>query len=47
MTNTLFNFFYMNGHGYYVWSAYGSVFILLAIQWFIPWLRWRSILRDE
>ena len=40
-------FFYMNGHGIYVFSAYGAVFFFLALQWFIPWRRWRRFLQQH
>lgn len=45
MHNGFSNFFYMNGHGWYIWSAYGSVIIVLAVQWFIPWRAWRSFMK--
>jgi heme exporter protein CcmD len=47
MTDLLQQFFYMNGHGMYVFSAYGGVLFLLALQWFIPWWRWRRFLRQQ
>jgi heme exporter protein D len=43
----LYDFFYMNGHGVYVFSAYGSVLTFLMVQWFIPWRRFRNYLRKE
>lgn len=38
-------FLKMGGYGYYVWGSYGSVFVLLLAQWFIPWRRWQAFLR--
>lgn len=43
--NTLQHFFHMGGYALYVWPAYGSVLLYLAIQWFLPWRRWRQYLR--
>lgn len=37
---TVFN---MGGYGMYVWSAYGTVLCILAIQLFLPWQRSRKI----
>lgn len=45
--NSLFNFLYMNGYGFYVWSAYGCVFTFLLMQWFFPWRRWQKYLRER
>jgi heme exporter protein CcmD len=42
MLEAILNFLHMGGYAFYVWSAYGSVFILLTIAWFIPWQRWRK-----
>jgi heme exporter protein CcmD len=47
MLTTLQHFFYMSGYGFYVFSAYGSVFLLLAVQWFLPWRRWQRYLRAQ
>lgn len=47
MINALLNFFYMNGHGWFVWSAYSITFFILAIQWFIPWRRWKRFLNEQ
>jgi len=47
MINTVLNFFYMNGYGVYVFSAYSAVLIFLSIQLFIPWQRFRSFLRAQ
>ncbi len=43
----LHDFFYMNGYGYYVFSAYSLVIIMLAVQWFLPWRRWQRYKRKE
>jgi heme exporter protein CcmD len=37
----------MNEHGFYIVSAYGVVLFLLALQWLVPWLRWRRFLRQQ
>ena len=47
MTETLLNFFYMGGHGFYVWFSYGIVLTFLGMQWFLPWRRWRKYLREQ
>lgn len=47
MTETLRHFFVMGGYGSYVFSAYGSVIIFLACQWFHPWRRWRKYLHQQ
>jgi heme exporter protein CcmD len=47
MLNGLVNFFYMHGYGGYIWIAYGSVLILLLIQWLIPWKRWKKYLHEQ
>jgi len=38
MTDFL-NFLHMGGYAFYVWTAYGSVFALLLLQWLRPWRR--------
>ncbi|OGT36052.1 MAG: heme exporter protein CcmD [Gammaproteobacteria bacterium RIFCSPHIGHO2_12_FULL_37_14] len=45
--NILFDFFYMHGYGFYIFSAYGSVIIFLFIQWFLPWRRWKKYFRKQ
>ena len=47
MADTLQQFFYMHGHGVYVFSAYGCVLLFLALQWFIPWRRWRHAVQSR
>lgn len=34
MVTTIKHFIEMGGHGFYVWSAYGSVVLYLTLQWF-------------
>lgn len=41
------HFINMGGYGFYVWSAYGSALIFLAIQWFLPWRRWQRYLKQR
>jgi heme exporter protein CcmD len=43
----LLQFLYMGGYGGYVFSAYGSVIVLLFLQWFIPWRRWRRYAKQQ
>jgi heme exporter protein CcmD len=47
MIKTLQQFFAMGGYGMYVWLSYGSVFLFLFIQLFIPWRRWLSVKRND
>lgn len=47
MIAALQHFFHMGGYGLYVFSAYGSVVLLLAIQWFLPWRRWQQYRRSR
>ena len=35
-------FFYMQGYGYFIWPAYTAVFLILLIQWYVPWRRWKK-----
>jgi heme exporter protein D len=44
---TISQFFAMGGYAFYVWCAYGSVFVLLGLQWFIPWRRWAKYLYEH
>lgn len=30
------------GYSWYIIGAYGAVMIILLIQWFIPWQRWKK-----
>lgn len=39
----LLNFINMGGYGIYVWSAYGLVASVLALQLFLPWKRWKNL----
>jgi heme exporter protein D len=36
--NSLPDFFAMDGHGAYVWSAYAIAFVVLALNVLQPWL---------
>lgn len=47
MTNTLANFFHMGGYAFYVWISYGAVITFLAIQWLLPWRRWRKYIKER
>ena len=47
MIVALVHFFSMHGYGAYVFTAYGSVFAVLALQWIIPWRRLRNYLRTQ
>ncbi|OGT58964.1 MAG: heme exporter protein CcmD [Gammaproteobacteria bacterium RIFCSPHIGHO2_12_FULL_42_10] len=37
MMQHLLQWLRMGGYGWYVWGAYGSVFILLGLQWYFTW----------
>ncbi|MCX8049839.1 MAG: heme exporter protein CcmD [Methylohalobius sp.] len=39
-------FFSMGGYGAYVWSAYGVVTVVLIWNLIVPWLKWRTLVRD-
>ena len=43
----LFHFLQMGGYGVYVFGAYGSVFTLLLLQWFISWRRLQRHLHTQ
>lgn len=45
MNASLSSFFQMGGYGPYVFSAYGGVFLFLAVQGMIAWQRWRMDLK--
>lgn len=47
MFNTLMNFFDMGGYAFYVWGAYGSVFLYLFVQLVIPWRRFQHYKREH
>lgn len=47
MISKLHDFLYMSGYGYYVFSSYGLVMAMLAIQWFLPWRRWRHYKQEQ
>ena len=46
MLTSLQQFIYMHGYGAYVWSAYSTVMVLLTVQWFRPWRRYRRYLKS-
>ncbi len=41
--DALREFFHMGGHAFYVWSAYGVVFIVLVANAVVPVLRAREL----
>jgi len=41
---SLTQFFYMGGHGLYVWLSFALTFIVLALNVLQPWLDKKSIL---
>lgn len=43
MMNTFLNALSMGGYGIYVWSSYGLVLAVLALQWLRPFCRLRRI----
>ncbi|MBX3708704.1 MAG: heme exporter protein CcmD [Gammaproteobacteria bacterium] len=47
MFSFLLDFLHMGGYGFYIWSAYGCVFIFLFMQWIFPWRRWKRYLREQ
>lgn len=47
MIATILNFINMGGYAFYVWLAYGSVLIILFIQWWLPWRRWKKYLKSK
>ena len=40
-------FFYMDGHGVYIWVAYGLTLVILAANLWWPMLARRNIIRAE
>lgn len=40
------DFLYMGGYGFYVWSAYGIVALLLVLNTVVPVIRHRRLLRE-
>jgi len=47
MLIALKQFLLMDGYATYVWSAYGIVLGMLAIQLFKPWKRWQKLLKQQ
>lgn len=45
--NSLPEFFAMDGHGPYVWSAYAITFAVLALNVAQPWLARRRLVNAE
>ena len=43
---TFAEFIHMGGYGFYVWSAYGVVALLLVLNTLIPLARHRRLLRE-
>lgn len=37
-----YDFFYRQGYGIYIYSAYASVFLVLFWYWLKPWIKWRN-----
>jgi heme exporter protein CcmD len=44
MTTNLSHFFSMGGYAFYVWTSYAFAAVILGLQWFIPWKKWKSYL---
>jgi heme exporter protein CcmD len=40
------DFLHMGGYAFYVWTSYGSVMVLLFLQWFAPWRRWQRYINE-
>ena len=40
-------FFYMDGHGIYIWAAYGLTLVILAANVWFPLIARRNIIRAE
>ncbi|WP_369601772.1 heme exporter protein CcmD [Hahella sp. SMD15-11] len=43
---SLSQFFAMGGHGLYVWLSYGVGLVVLIINWKLPGLRRRQVVRE-
>lgn len=39
MITHLFNSLNMHGYGWYIWTAYATVAVLLGAQWYLPFRR--------
>jgi heme exporter protein CcmD len=44
MTTNLSHFFSMGGYAFYVWTSYTFAAVMLGLQWFIPWKKWKNYL---
>ncbi len=40
-------FLHMGGYGFYVWTAYGAAFVVLALNLAAPILRRRRLVRER
>ena len=40
-------FLHMGGHAFYVWTAYGAAFVVLALNLAAPILRRRRLVRER
>ena len=40
-------FLHMGGHAFYVWTAYGAAFVVLALNLAAPIVRRRRLLRER
>ena len=47
MIDTVAHFFAMGGYGVYIWSAYGSVFAFLSMQYFFTQRKWLRYLKQQ
>ncbi|MGV0033502.1 MAG: heme exporter protein CcmD [Candidatus Azotimanducaceae bacterium WSBS_2022_MAG_OTU7] len=45
--DSLSAFLQMDGHGVYIWAAYGLTLIILAANVWFPWITRRSIIQAE
>lgn len=43
---SLSEFLHMGGYGFYVWTAYGTATVLLALNTLLPVLRHRRLVRE-
>lgn len=45
--NALSEFIAMGGYAVYVWTSYGAVAMVLLVNWLIPHLRERALMRTD
>lgn len=43
---TLQEFLSMGGHGVYVWTSFGSVAFLMLLNWILPVIAHRKLIKD-